>query len=148
RSRTPPLSRDLSCIRLDANFRCDSMGHKVAREPRWPAFIAMLAAAGVYFALPEPLSLGPSWLLLVVVVLLLIPIFVSDRYGRHKLTRILTFIANGIITIAMIASLILLVRGIPTHLETPKALLRSASALWVTNILVFALWYRKLDGGG
>ena len=124
------------------------MGHKVAREPRWPAFIAMLAAAGVYFALPEPLSLGPSWLLLVVVVLLLIPIFVSDRYGRHKLTRILTFIANGIITIAMIASLILLVRGIPTHLETPKALLRSASALWVTNILVFALWYWKLDGGG
>ena len=48
----------------------------------------------------------------------------------------------------MIASLILLVRGIPEHLETPKALLRSASALWITNILVFALWYWKLDAGG
>jgi uncharacterized membrane protein len=41
-----------------------------------------------------------------------------------------------------------LVRGIPAHLETPKALLRSASALWITNILVFALWYWKLDAGG
>ena len=29
-----------------------------------------------------------------------------------------------------------------------KALLRSASALWITNILVFALWYWKLDAGG
>jgi hypothetical protein len=118
------------------------------REPRWPAFVAMLAAAGVYLALPEPLSVGPSWLLLVIVVLLLIPITVSYRYGHHNITRILTFTANGIITIAMIASLILLVRGIPEHLEAPKALLRSAGALWITNILVFALWYWKLDAGG
>jgi hypothetical protein len=120
----------------------------MVREPRWPAFIAMLAAAGVYLALPEPLSFGPSWLLLVITVLLLIPILISNRYGRYKVTRVLTFTANIIITIAMIASLILLVRGIPEHLETPKALLRSAGALWITNILVFALWYWKLDAGG
>jgi hypothetical protein len=48
----------------------------------------------------------------------------------------------------MIASLIFLIQGIPQHLETPKALLRSAAALWLTNILIFALWYWKLDGGG
>jgi len=108
----------------------------------------MLAAAGVYLALPEPLSLGPSWLLLVIIVLLLIPILMTYRYGHYKATRILTFTANGTITFAMIASLILLVRGIPGHLETPKAMLRSAGALWITNILVFALWYWKLDAGG
>ena len=72
----------------------------------------------------------------------------TSHAGHYKATRILTLTANGIITIAMIASLILLVRGIPQHLETPKALLRSASALWITNILVFALWYWKLDAGG
>jgi hypothetical protein len=124
------------------------MSHPIVREPRWPAFIAMLAAAGVYLALPAPLSLGPSWLLLVITVLLLIPILVSNRYGHYNVTRVLTLAANAIITIAMVASLILLVRGIPAHLETPKALLRSASALWITNILVFALWYWKLDAGG
>src|SRR5271169_1931114 len=124
------------------------MSPQTLREPRWPAFVAMLAAAGVYFALPEPLSLGPSWLLLAIVVLLLIPIVVSDRRGDHKVTRILTFAANGIITTAMIAALAHLVQGIPQHLEAPKALLRSASILWFTNILVFALWYWKLDGGG
>jgi uncharacterized membrane protein len=107
----------------------------------------MLAAAGVYLTLPEPLSLGPSWLLLAIIILL-IPMVVSNRRGDHKVTRALTFIANGIITIAMIASLIHLLQGIPQHLETPKSLLRSAGALWIANILVFALWYWKLDGGG
>ena len=106
---------------------------------RQSAFVAMLAAAGVYLALPAPLPWGPSWLLLAVIVLLLIPIVVSDRRGHHNVTRILTLTANLIITIAMIASLILLVTGIPQHLEAPKALLRSASALWIANILVFAL---------
>lgn len=124
------------------------MSPTIVREPRWPAFVAMLAAAGVYLALPEPLSLGPSWMLLAIVVFLLIPIVFSDRRGHHHVTRILTFFATGIITMAMIASLILLVKGIPQHLETPKALLRSASVLWITNILVFALWYWKLDAGG
>ena len=124
------------------------MNHQVLREPRWPAFLAMLAAAGVYLALPEPLTLGPSWLLLAIIVLLLIPIVISARRGNYRITRILTLVANGIITVAMIASLIHLLQGIPQHLETPKALLRSAGALWLTNILIFALWYWKLDAGG
>jgi len=107
-----------------------------------------LAAAGVYLALPEPFSVGPSWLLLAIIVLLLIPIVISARRGNYRVTRNLTFVANAIITVAMIASLILLVHGIPQHLETPEALLRSAGTLWVANILIFAVWYWKLDGGG
>jgi len=124
------------------------MTKPIAREPRWPAFIAMLAASGVYLALPEPLSLGPSWLLLAVMVLLMIPMVISHRRGDFRVTRVLTFTANGLITLSMIASLVLLVQGIPKHLESPPALLRSAIALWVTNILIFALWYWKLDCGG
>jgi hypothetical protein len=124
------------------------MKKQVLREPRWPAFVAMLAAAGVYLALPEPLTVGPSWLLLAIIVLLLIPIAISAHRGDHNVTRALTFVANAVITLAMIAALIHLVRGIPEHLETPKALLRSALALWLTNILIFALWYWKLDAGG
>jgi hypothetical protein len=76
------------------------MSIQIVREPRWPAFVAMLAAAGVYLALPAPLSLGPSWLLLLVIVLLLVPIVVSDRRGHHNVTRILTLTANLIIAIA------------------------------------------------
>ena len=108
----------------------------------------MLAASGVYLALPEPLSVGPGWLLPSIVAVLLIPILVLDYYRHYHTARILTMIVNTLITIAMIGSLALLVKGIPEHLETPRALLRSAGALWITNILVFALWYWKLDAGG
>jgi hypothetical protein len=117
-------------------------------EPRWPAFLAMLSAAGVFWALPEPLSLGPGWLMLVVVVVLMIPIVISNSHGYFKITRMLTFGALGLITVALIASLIFLVQELPSHRELPKALLRSALLLWITNILVFALWYWKLDAGG
>jgi len=118
------------------------------REPRWPAFVAMLAAGCLYLALPEPLSLGPSWGLLAIMCVLLIPLLISVRKGHFNVTRILTLAANGLITLAMIVSLGILIYGIPRHLETPQALLRSAAALWFTNVLVFALWYWKLDAGG
>ena len=108
----------------------------------------MLAAAGVYLAMPEPLSVGPSWLLLVVIFVLVIPIAISHRTGRYEIARILALAANGAITIAMVVSLIFLIQGIPQHREPPQTLLRSASLLWVTNVLVFALWYWKLDAGG
>lgn len=117
-------------------------------EPRWPAFLAMLAAAGVFWALPEPLSLGPGWLLLVVIVVLMIPIVITNSRGYFRVTRALTFAALGLITVAMIAALIFLIQGIPAHRELPRALLRSALLLWITNVLVFALWYWKLDAGG
>lgn len=118
------------------------------REPRWPAFVAMLAAGGVYLGLPEPFTVGPSWLLLAVVAILLIPIAVSHRRGHYNVTRILTFGANGVITLAMIASLVVLIQGIPQHRDPPLTMLRSGGALWLTNVLVFALWYWKLDAGG
>jgi hypothetical protein len=108
----------------------------------------MLAASGVYFALPEPLSVGPSWGLLGIITILMVPIVISSRKGRFDISRILTLTANVLITLAMIASLIFLIQGIPKHAEAPKDLLRSASILWITNVLVFALWYWKLDAGG
>jgi len=41
-----------------------------------------------------------------------------------------------------------LIRALPAHKESPTELLLSAVALWFTNILVFALWYWRLDAGG
>jgi hypothetical protein len=40
------------------------------------------------------------------------------------------------------------VAALPAHKEAPSELLRSAVSLWVTNVLVFALWYWRLDAGG
>lgn len=124
------------------------MTQKITREPRWPALVAMLAASGVYLAMPEPMSIGPSWGLLGIMSLLMIPIVVSHKRERFDISRVLTLVGNGLITLAMIASLVFLIQGIPKHAEAPKDLLRSASMLWIANVLVFALWYWKLDAGG
>src|SRR5256886_13111690 len=67
---------------------------------------------------------------------------------RRSLNRILGLIINGITTLALIGSVILLVRFLPTHRESPLQLLRSRGLLWLTNVIVFALWYWRLDGGG
>ena len=48
----------------------------------------------------------------------------------------------------MVWSLALLVRALAAHTEAPPDMLRSAVVLWITNVLVFALWYWRLDGGG
>ena len=39
-------------------------------------------------------------------------------------------------------------RSLPSHKEDALSLLLSGGELWLTNVLVFALWYWRLDGGG
>lgn len=117
-------------------------------EPRWPAVVALLAVGGIYTALPSFLIMGPRWLLLGIVALLLIPTVISHRTGHHELNRVLGYVVSAVITLAMVLSLMLLIRALPTRAEAAPALLQSAGALWLTNILVFALWYWRLDAGG
>jgi hypothetical protein len=117
-------------------------------EPRGQALLAFLAICAIYLALPRNLVVGPIWLLPTLIVILLVPTVVSHRVGRHSLNRTLGFIINGITTLALVGSVILLVRVVATHRESPLQLLRSGGLLWLTNVIVFALWYWRLDGGG
>ena len=119
------------------------------REPRWPAGVALLAVAGLNMALPSSLAVGgPRWLVLATVALLLVPTIIIYRKGNHHVVQMLGYILNGVVTAALIGSLVLLVKALPAHRLTPGQILRSAAALWVSNILVFASWYWRLDGGG
>ena len=108
----------------------------------------MLAIGGIYLALPRDLVIGPVWLLPTMIIVLLAPTVVSHRLGRQSLNRTLGIVISGITTLALIGSVILLVRTLPAHRESPMQLLRSGGLLWLTNIIVFALWYWRLDGGG
>jgi hypothetical protein len=117
-------------------------------EPRWQALLAFGAIAGIYLALPRQLIIGPIWLLPTLIIVLLIPTVVSHRTGRRSVNRVLGIVINGITTIALIASVVLLVRSLPSHAESPMNLLSSGGLLWLTNVIVFALWYWRLDGGG
>ncbi len=118
------------------------------REPRWPAMVALLAVGVLRLALPEPLSAGPSWLLIVVVAILILPTVWTDRRDFYQPHRILGYILTSVVTVDMIWSLCLLVYELPAHAIAPQALLRASAALWISNILVFASWYWRLDAGG
>jgi hypothetical protein len=117
-------------------------------EPRWQAVLAFVGVGAIYLALPKSLIVGPTWLLLTLMVVLLVPTVVSHRFGHLSLNRILGFATNSLITCALIGSVVLLVHALPSHKEPPLQLLSSAALLWITNVIVFALWYWRIDGGG
>ena len=118
------------------------------QEPRWPAIIGVLAVGGLYTALPNALTLGPRWIFPSLVLALLIPGIVSHHTGRHRLNMIFGLAVDVLLTLGLVISVILLINALPTGKQSPQELLLSAAALWITNILVFALWYWRLDAGG
>src|SRR5579884_2724749 len=117
-------------------------------EPRWPAAVALVAIGALEAVLPEPLSPGPYWLLLAVVTAMVAVLVFAHRTGRHALNQVFGYVVLAVVTAAMSFSVGMMVWRMARHLDPPAVLLRSAAALWITNILVFASWYWRLDAGG
>ncbi len=126
------------------------IGHEARKQvqARWPAVAAALATGILIYAMPASLRVGPGWLLFAIVALLIIPTNLSHRAGRLDLNEIFAYTTLAAITLAVLSSLILLIVRLPAHEETPVQLLRAAASLWLANMLVFASWYWRLDGGG
>jgi hypothetical protein len=110
--------------------------------------LALLAVGGLRLALPESLSAGPAWLLIAVVAVLMIPTVWARYREMDMLNKMLGYVLTSIVTLDMVWSLYLLIAALPSKKEAPQDLLRSAAALWLANILVFASWYWRLDAGG
>ena len=114
-------------------------------RPRWPTLITILAVLGLEVALPDVLRLGPPWLFPSVALSFAMAHIVFYRRQQHRLSAIFGFAVDGLLSLQLMISLILLIQALPTRRQTPQALLVSAACLWATNILVFALWYWRLD---
>ncbi len=121
---------------------------RIDPEPRWPATVALVAIGGLYYALPSALTMGPDWLALALVAALITPAIFFHARGQHKWNQLFGYLAQAVVTLSLAASLVILVSRLPSHKDSPGDLLRAAGALWVSNILVFASWYWRLDAGG
>jgi hypothetical protein len=117
-------------------------------EPRWPAMIALLAVGGLRLALPHELSAGPDWMMLAVIGVLIVLYLGALQLRNYALCMVLGYLQLALVTADMAFSLYRLIAALPGHTQSPTALLRSAAALWITNIIVFASWYWRLDAGG
>lgn len=110
--------------------------------------ITVITTGALYAALPPELSVGPSWLLLVIVACLSGPALISHQMGQTRWNTILGYLNETIMTIFLLWSVGLLLKSLPNHKVPGAQLLRSAGILWISNVFLFALWYWRLDGGG
>ncbi|MHB8597188.1 MAG: hypothetical protein ACYDER_10295 [Ktedonobacteraceae bacterium] len=113
------------------------------------ALVAVLIGV-LFLALPGFLTIGPTWLLLVIEGILFLPLLFlgyTKRLLSRRSIRILTLTMLGVATAALASGIVLLIKSLPGNSNAPL-LLRSAALLWCSNVLVFSLWYWEIDGGG
>ncbi|MEA2199677.1 MAG: hypothetical protein QOI89_273 [Solirubrobacteraceae bacterium] len=124
-----------------------------AREPFWPAQLCVLAAIGLQLLLPERLTVGPTWLLPALEAALLIGLsFASPREleHNHPVRRGVALSMTAVVSLANIFSLYLLIHFLlhKGKVTEGRELIISGMLIWLTNFLIFALWYWELDRGG
>jgi hypothetical protein len=127
---------------------------KAALEPRWHASLAVLAAMALYITLPPRLTIGPIWVAPFLVLVLLVPLSIlAPRRQKETLrTRFWSILLIAIVNFFNLASVLLLVAGFfraeKPALHSAATILRIGGQIWLTNILVFGLWFWELDGDG
>ena len=124
-------------------------------ESRWPMALAVLAAGGLRAAVPPELRNGDTrWAFIAVVVVLLAILVIGDpgRIDREShWLRVLTGSLIGLITAVNASAAVRLVAGIigaAKFSTDANILLASGGAIWLSNVIVFGLWYWDLDRGG
>jgi len=122
---------------------------------RWAAILGTLSLGILYLFISPKLTFSffPIWLPLLLECVLILPFgyaLVTRRRLSHRLLRGLGFALAGVATIALVISISLLLHNLPTTKGSDESirLVRDAAILWLSNILVFGLWYWELDGGG
>jgi uncharacterized membrane protein len=122
-------------------------------EHRWPMSLVVLVAVALQLVLPDYLTLSSRWLLPAVQASLLVGLLLADPTRIERRSPVLR--ASGLTLIAVVSlsnavSAVRLVVGLVSgdaHLDAVP-LLVGGGAVWLTNVIVFSLWYWDLDRGG
>jgi hypothetical protein len=122
-------------------------------ESRLPVLAALIAAIALQLLISRNYTLVPRWPLVVLEVLLLVVLVALNplRLSRSTLLgKYATWVLLGAITVDNTLSAIVLdARIISGQVSNdPALLLGSGAAIFVTNIIVFGIWYWELDRGG
>lgn len=119
-----------------------------AAPVHWEAVATVLGLAVAYALVSNELRVGPVWLVPLPVVSLMILLIMARRRGHARLARKLGFALAGLATAAVVGSVGLMVARVVDGGLPGTQLLRDGALLWSSNVIVFALWYWEVDGGG
>jgi uncharacterized membrane protein len=121
-------------------------------DPFWPAQLAVAGAIALHLTLSQKVVIGPKWLVPAVegaLLLVLVVIAPARAATRSVGQRRFALVVIGLVTLTNVVSLVLLVHFlINGGKATAHSLILSGIVLWVTNVLLFAVWYWELDRGG
>ena len=122
------------------------------QEPQWPASLTVLGALALYITLPGKLTIGPGWVIPALETALVVPLTITAPVRHREEVRLIRFaslLLIALVNLANVTSLVLLVHVVLAgQLESGRQLIFSAIQIWLTLVLVFALWYWELDRGG
>ncbi|MDQ2754412.1 MAG: DUF1345 domain-containing protein [Actinomycetota bacterium] len=124
-----------------------------AGEQRLPVAAVVVVAIGLQLVLPNHLSIRPVWLLPTLEGGLLIGLTAANPRRINHTSRALRAASLVLIALTSLAnawSSGQLVKGLinGTEGEAAGPLLGNGAAIYLTNIIVFALWYWEWDRGG
>ena len=122
-------------------------------EPRWPVSLTLGTAIALQIILPRRLTLHPHWLLPALQGVLLVALISVDprkRASHEPILRVGRLAMIAVVTLANAVSAGLLITRLLHGKEGVDAwpLLRNGGAIWLTNVIAFALWYWQFDRGG
>jgi hypothetical protein len=122
-------------------------------ESRWPVLLALVAAIAMQRAIPVRYTLAPRWPLIALEVALLVVLLWLNpvRFTRStRIGKVASLVLLAAITADNTASAVVLDYHILTGKVSNDAalLLGSGAAIFITNIIVFGIWYWEVDRGG
>jgi uncharacterized membrane protein len=122
-------------------------------EPRVQVTVAVVVAIGLMLALPSRVANHPMWVLPGLASLLLIGVFVAKSARverRSRALRVVSLLLIGVMSLSNAASAGRLIVDLARAegVRSPTQLLLTGGAIWLTNVIVFGLWYWEFDRGG
>ncbi len=124
-----------------------------APENRLPVIVAILGAVVLQWAVPKQYTVVPRWpliameLLLVVVLMIINPLRMSREttVGKWAMTALTAAITADNTTSAVVLDIHILSGRVSND---AGLLLGSGAAIFITNVIVFGIWFWELDRGG
>ncbi|MEA2124306.1 MAG: hypothetical protein QOI80_1088 [Solirubrobacteraceae bacterium] len=122
------------------------------RDPFWPAQLAVLCAIALGVALPSHLTIGTPWLVPAVEAVLLVGLVLTTPAPpteHDQRRRFLRIGLVGVVSAVNVISLFVLAQALLENSKVSgRTLLEGGVILWLTAVLLFAVWFWELDRGG